>query len=67
LAAGFVSVKGLNTDGIVMSRYKYTPDTLPDPVVGQGYYMFPVCQYIDGQGKIVYPPEWAEQGLKPGP
>ncbi len=51
------------TDGIVMEAYKYTPETLPDPVVGKGYYMFPVRQYIDGEGKIVYPPEWAEQEL----
>ena len=55
------------TDGIVMEEYKYTPDTLPDPVVGKGYYMFPVRQYIEGEGKIVYPPEWAEQELQPQP
>jgi branched-chain amino acid transport system substrate-binding protein len=54
-------------DGIVMNEYKYTPDTLPDPVVGEGYYMFPVRQYFDGEGKIVYPPEWAEQGIQPKP
>jgi branched-chain amino acid transport system substrate-binding protein len=55
------------TDGIVMEAYKYTPDTLPDPVVGEGYYMFPVRQYFDGEGKIVYPPDWAEQELVPKP
>ena len=53
------------TDGIVMEEYKYTPETVPDPVVGKGYYMFPVRQYFDGQGKIVYPPESAEQRLQP--
>ncbi len=55
------------TDGIVMEEYKYTPETMPDPVVGQGYYLFPVRQYFDGEGKIVYPPEWAEQELQPKP
>jgi branched-chain amino acid transport system substrate-binding protein len=50
-------------DGIVMEAYQYTPETLPDPVVGEGYYTFPVRQYFDGKGKIVYPPEWAEQRL----
>jgi branched-chain amino acid transport system substrate-binding protein len=49
--------------GIVMEEYQYTPETLPDPVVGKGYYMFPVRQYFDGNGKIIYPPEWAEQKL----
>jgi branched-chain amino acid transport system substrate-binding protein len=51
------------TGGIVMNEYKYTPETVPDPVVGKGYYIFPVLQYFDGVGKIVYPPEWAEQQL----
>jgi branched-chain amino acid transport system substrate-binding protein len=53
------------TDGIIMNEYKYTPDTIPDPVGGKGFYMFPVRQYFDGVGKIVYPPEWAEQELTP--
>jgi branched-chain amino acid transport system substrate-binding protein len=52
------------TDGIVMERYQYTPETLPDPVVGPGYYVFPVLQYVGGEGKIVYPSEWAEEGLR---
>ena len=51
------------TDGIIMERYLYTPETLPDPVVGRGYYVFPVRQYFEGEGKIIYPPEWAEQKL----
>jgi branched-chain amino acid transport system substrate-binding protein len=53
------------TDGIVMEEYKYTPDTVPDPVVGKGYYIFPVLQYKDGEGQVVYPPEWAEMKLTP--
>jgi branched-chain amino acid transport system substrate-binding protein len=55
------------TEGIVMEEYKYTPETMPDPVVGQGYYMFPVRQYFDGEGHIIYPPEWAEEALQPRP
>jgi len=55
------------TDGIVMSRYEYRPETIPDPVVGKGYYIFPVLQYFDGEGKIIYPPEWAVQQLAPKP
>jgi branched-chain amino acid transport system substrate-binding protein len=53
------------TDGIVMNEYAATSDTVPDPVVGKGYYIFPVLQYFDGEGKIIFPPEWAEQGLQP--
>jgi len=55
------------TDGIVMSNYSTTPDDVPDPVVGQGYYIFPVLQYIDGESKVIYPPEWAVQELAPKP
>jgi branched-chain amino acid transport system substrate-binding protein len=49
------------TDGIVMSNYSTTPNDVPDPVVGQGYYIFPVLQYFDGEGKVIYPSEWAVQ------
>jgi len=51
-------------DGIVMNEYKYTAETIPDPVVGKGYYIFPVLQYFDGEGKIIYPPDWAVQKLQ---
>ena len=52
------------TGGIVMKDYGATPETVPDPVVGKGHYIFPVLQYFDGKGRVVYPPEWAEQQLK---
>ena len=55
------------TDGIVMSNYAATAETVPDPVVGQGYYIFPVLQYFDGEGKVIYPPEWAVQDFTPKP
>jgi branched-chain amino acid transport system substrate-binding protein len=55
------------TDGIVMTEYKFMPDTVPDPIVGKGYYIFPVLQYFDGEGKVIYPPEWAVQELSPKP
>lgn len=54
-------------DGIIMSEYQYTMDTVPDPVVGPGKYMFPVLQYFDGESKIVYPPEVKTQDLQAHP
>jgi branched-chain amino acid transport system substrate-binding protein len=54
-------------DGIIMNEYKYTKDTIPDPVVGAGEYMFPVLQYFDGESKIVYPPDIATQPLQAKP
>lgn len=55
------------TEGIVMNEYAASPETYPDPVVGKGYYIFPVLQYFDGVGKIIFPPEWAEQEISPKP
>jgi len=52
------------TDGIIMEEYKYTPETFPDPVVGEGYYIFPVIQYFDGIGKIIWPSNWKESDLQ---
>ena len=53
------------TDGIVMDEYTTTPEDVPDPVVGKGYYIFPVLQYFDGEGRVIYPPEWAVQEFTP--
>jgi len=51
------------TDGILMKEYKYTPESFPDMVVGQDAYIFPVIQYFDGKGKIVWPEAWKEADL----
>lgn len=50
--------------GIIMKEYKYSPETIPDPMIGPDLYTFPVLQYHGGQGKIVYPPQWAEAKLE---
>jgi hypothetical protein len=34
------------TDGIVMASYRYTPETLSDPVVGRGYYISPCAAVL---------------------
>jgi branched-chain amino acid transport system substrate-binding protein len=52
------------TDGILMKEYRYTPDTVPDPVVGTDAFMFPVVQYFEGQAKIIWPPEWKQAELQ---
>jgi branched-chain amino acid transport system substrate-binding protein len=54
-------------DGIVMKEYKFTQDTVPDPVVGPNEYFFPILQYHGGVGKIVYPTEWAESTIQKKP
>ncbi len=50
---------------IIMKSLRYTPETVPDPVVGADGYFFPVLQYDrDGVGHIIYPPDIAVTGFK---
>lgn len=51
------------TEGIIHKKYAYTPESFPNPVVGKDAYIFPVIQYFDGEGKIVWPDEWAVQDV----
>lgn len=46
------------TDGIIMSRYGFSADTIPDPVLGKADFIFPVLQYHDGAGTVVWPEDW---------
>jgi branched-chain amino acid transport system substrate-binding protein len=46
--------------GTVNVEYKYTPESLPDPLVGEQYFMTPVVQYFDGKPKIVWPSAFRE-------
>jgi branched-chain amino acid transport system substrate-binding protein len=55
------------TDGIVMSEYKYSEDTIPDMVVGKGYYIFPVLQYHGGKGTVIWPDEWKTGDIEAKP
>ncbi len=55
------------TDGIVMSEYKYTEDTIPDMVVGQGYFIFPVIQYHGGKATVIWPDEWKTGNIEAKP
>ncbi len=45
---------------IIMNEYRYTGESMPDPIVARDAYFFPVIQYTGGVGKIVYPEDWAE-------
>jgi branched-chain amino acid transport system substrate-binding protein len=53
------------TDGIIMSSYDFSADSIPDPVVGKGHYVFPVTQYSSGKQTVVWPADQASGQLKP--
>lgn len=52
------------TDGIIMSSYDFNADSIPDPVVGKGHYIFPVTQYMGGQRTVIWPADQASGQLK---
>ena len=43
---------------LIMNEYRYTADSVPDPVVAKDAYYFPVIQYTNGKGDIVFPDDW---------
>lgn len=47
---------------IVMNEYNFS--TPPDPVIGGDYYTFPVLQYMDGEGLVVWPESIATDELQ---
>lgn len=55
------------TDGIIMSSYDFDAESIPDPVVGKGHYVFPVTQYSGGQQTVIWPDYQASGGLKTKP
>ncbi|MBF0529244.1 MAG: ABC transporter substrate-binding protein [Deltaproteobacteria bacterium] len=51
-------------DGALIHKmYKYTPESMPDPVVGPDYYFFPVLQYFGGKGYVVFPEEGKDKDI----
>lgn len=55
------------TDGIIMSNYDYASDTIPDPVIGKGHYIFPALQYMGGEATVVWPADVAKGGIQQKP
>lgn len=55
------------TDGIIMSNYDYSPETIPDPIIGKGHYIFPALQYMGGEATVVWPADVATGGIQQKP
>jgi len=55
-----------DADGaILMKEYKYTAETVPDPVVDTEHYFFPVIQYENGKSSIIFPESMKEKAFTP--
>jgi branched-chain amino acid transport system substrate-binding protein len=55
------------TGGLWYKELKWMPDTLPEMVVGDGYYLDPVVQYFGGEATIIWPDNVKEADLKVRP
>jgi branched-chain amino acid transport system substrate-binding protein len=56
---------GAADGALIMNEYKYASDTLPDPVIARDAYYFPVIQYKNGKGAIIFPDDWKTKEFEP--
>ncbi|HIJ55307.1 MAG TPA: ABC transporter substrate-binding protein [Deltaproteobacteria bacterium] len=53
------------SDGaLIMNEYRFSPESMPDAVVGKDAFAFPVIQYMNGKSSTVYPEDWKETDIK---
>jgi len=55
---------GKKDGAIIMNEYKYTAATMPDMVVAPDAYFFPILQYQQGKGYMIFPETWKEQDFQ---
>jgi branched-chain amino acid transport system substrate-binding protein len=49
---------------LIMNEFRYNDKTMPDPVIARDGYYFPVIQYMDGKGSIVFPDDWKSKNIE---
>lgn len=52
------------TDGIIMENYKFDANSAPGPVVGEGYYTYPVLQFMGPNINPIWPSSQASSEFK---
>jgi len=55
---------GKKDGAIIMNEYKYTAETMPDMVVAPDAYFFPILQYRNGKGYMIFPDVWKEKDFQ---
>ncbi len=55
------------TSGAVMSSYDYSKDSIPNPVVGAGHFIFPVIQWVQGKATVIFPTDSSTGAYQPHP
>ena len=51
---------GADEGAILVKKFEYRPELGNVPVVGKDYWFLPIIQYVEGEGKVVYPPDISE-------
>jgi branched-chain amino acid transport system substrate-binding protein len=54
----------LTFDGVVVAQYKFTKESMPEPVVGEDYFFVPVLQYFEGKGTVIWPASMRQADMK---
>jgi len=52
---------GKDDGAIIMNKYEYNDKTMPDMVVAPDAYFFPILQYQNGKGHVIFPDEVKER------
>jgi branched-chain amino acid transport system substrate-binding protein len=55
---------GKKDGAIIMNEYRYTAETMPDMVVAPDAYFFPILQYQEGKGYMIFPDIWKERDFQ---
>jgi branched-chain amino acid transport system substrate-binding protein len=49
---------------LIMKEYRYNAESIPDPVIARDGFYFPVLQYMNGKGDIVFPDDWKDRDFE---
>lgn len=52
------------TDSILYEKIQYDSESMPDPIVGEGYYIHPVIQFFGGEPTVIWPESIKEADLQ---
>ncbi len=56
---------GTEDGAMVMKRYKFSPQSVPDPVMAQDAWYMPIVQYMNGEARFVFPESVKEANFVP--
>ncbi len=52
------------TDSVLYEKIQYDSESMPDPIVGEGYYIHSVIQFFGGEPTVIWPESSKEKDLQ---